>query len=105
MGRLGYEVRTAESADQAWAAVPHSAGLSGAVLDASMDGLRLEDLAAALLASTPRMCVIVASGYPVDMSALEATAPGRVVFLQKPFTAGKLADTLRRIIASQEEDV
>jgi two-component system C4-dicarboxylate transport response regulator DctD len=103
--RLAYEVRAVQSADQAWAAVPHSGDLSAAVLDASMEGLRLEDLAAGLLAANPRMSVIVASGYPVEMSALEAKAPGRVLFLQKPFTAGKLADTLRRMIASQEEDV
>ena len=104
--RLGYEARTAESADLAWTAVRHSGGqFAAAVLDASMDGLSLEDLAGNLLAANPRLCVIVASGYPVDMSALEAKAPGRVLFLHKPFSAGILAATLRRMIGSQEEDV
>jgi DNA-binding NtrC family response regulator len=104
--RLGFEARTAESADLAWAEVRNSGGgLAAAVLDASMDGLSMEGLAAHLLAANPRVCVIVASGYPVDMSALEAQAPERVLFLHKPFTAGKLAATLRRMIGSQEEDV
>lgn len=103
--RLGYEVQAAESADVAWAAVQSAADLAAALLDASIDGLQMEDLAGNLLAANPRMCVIVASGYPVDMSALEAKAPGRVLSLQKPFTAGTLAATLRRMIGSQEEDV
>ena len=103
--RLGYEVHAAESADVAWAAVQSAADLAAALLDASIDGLQMEDLAGNLLAANPRMCVIVASGYPVDMSALEAKAPGRVLFLQKPFAAGTLAATLRRMIGSQEEDV
>lgn len=103
LSRLGYEARTVERADQAWAAARQSVGsLAAAVLDASLDGLDMEDLAAHLLSANPRMCVIVASGYPVEMSVLEAKAPGRVLFLHKPFTAGKLADTLRRMIGAQE---
>jgi DNA-binding NtrC family response regulator len=105
LARLGYEVQGAESADVAWAAAQSSADLAAALLDASIDGLHMEDLAGNLLAANPRMCVIVASGYPVDMSALEAKAPRRVLFLQKPFTAGTLAASLRRMIGSQEEDV
>ena len=46
----------------------------------------MEDLAARMLAANPRLCVIAASGYPVDMSRLEAAAPGRVMFLHKPFS-------------------
>jgi two-component system cell cycle sensor histidine kinase/response regulator CckA len=103
--RLGYEVHAAESAEVAWTAVHSAADLAAALLDASIDGLQMEDLAGNLLSANPRLCVIVASGYPVDMSALEAKAPGRVLFLQKPFSAGTLAATLRRMIGSQEENV
>jgi two-component system, cell cycle sensor histidine kinase and response regulator CckA len=106
LGRLGYEVQTAETADRASAAVHESgAALAAAVLDASLDGLSVEDLASNLLTANPRLCVVVASGYPVDMTTLEPLAPGRVVFLQKPFTAERLAATLRRMIGAQEEDV
>ena len=79
--------------------------VAGAVLDASMAGLSTEDLALKLLAGNPSLCVVVASGYPVDMTALEAAADGRVKFVQKPFTAETLAGTLRRMIAAQEEGV
>jgi len=104
--RVGYEARTAETTDGAWAMARESSGeLMAAVLDASMEGLSMEDLASNLLGANPRLCVIVASGYPVDMSALEAIAPGRVLFLHKPFTAESLVATLRRMIGSQEEDV
>src|SRR6516165_632680 len=57
--RLGYEVHAAESADVAWAAVQSAADLAAALLDASIDGLQMEDLAGNLLAANPRMCVIV----------------------------------------------
>jgi FixJ family two-component response regulator len=65
----------------------------------------MEDLAARMLAAHPRMCVIAASGYPVDVAILQAAAPGRVMFLQKPFTPEMLGSAVRRMIATQEEGV
>jgi DNA-binding NtrC family response regulator len=104
--RLGYDARTAESTDAAWAEAGESAGrFSAAVLDASMEGLSAEELGCRLLDANPTLCVIVASGYPVDMSVLEAAAPGRVQFLQKPFSPEMLAATLRRMIGAQEEEL
>jgi FixJ family two-component response regulator len=47
----------------------------------------------------------MASGYPVDMSRLEAAAPGRVGFVQKPFTPQALAEAVRRMLAPEKEDV
>jgi hypothetical protein len=47
---------------------------------------------------------LAASGYPVDVSTLEAAAPGRVAFLLKPFTAEMLADCIRRMIAPDKEE-
>ena len=62
-----------------------------AVLDATMTGMSMEELALKLLGLNPAMRVLAASGYPVDMSGLEAAAPGRVAFLHKPFTPEMLA--------------
>ena len=76
-----------------------------AVLDATMNGIPLRDLAERMLAADPRLCVIAASGYPVDMAALEAIAPGRVMFLHKPFSPAMLGSAVRRMLATQEEDV
>ncbi len=104
--RLGYVVLTAGSTEQAWKeveAAPDSFAL--AVLDATMSGMPMEDLAARILAADPRLCVIAASGYPVDISRLEAEAPGRVMFLHKPFSPEMLGQAVRRMIATQKEDV
>ena len=104
--RLGYAVVAAGSTEKAWAeveAAPHAFAL--AVLDATMSGIRMEDLAARMLAADPRLCVIAASGYPVDIAMLQAAAPGRVMFLHKPFSPEMLGSTVRRMIATQEADV
>ena len=58
-----------------------------------------------LITANPSLCVVVASGYPVDMTALQAAADGRVEFVQKPFTAETLAGALRRMIAAQEKNI
>jgi FixJ family two-component response regulator len=76
-----------------------------AVLDATMTGIGVEDLASRMMAANRRLCVIVASGYPVDMTALQAAAPGRVTFLHKPFTPEMLAGAVRRMLATQEKAV
>lgn len=104
LGRLGYGIVTAGSAAQALDAIKaQPGGFRVAVLDATMAGPGLEELAAQLLAETPRLCVIAASGYPVDMTLLEAEAPGRVTFLHKPFAPEMLAEAVRRMLATQEE--
>ena len=102
--RLGYEVVTADATDQAWTmadAAPHP--FAAAVLDASMDGMSMQELATRLLGSNRAICVLAASGYPVDMTSLDVVAPGRVAFLHKPFTPEMLAAALRRLLAAQEE--
>jgi DNA-binding NtrC family response regulator len=104
--RKGYSVITMDSTDRAWAAVESSAGeLTAAVLDATMRGMPTEDLALKLMSANPSLIVVVASGYPVDMSPLERAGHGRVQFVQKPFTAEMLAGTLRRLIGAQEEEI
>ena len=106
LGRLGYAVVSTGSTEKAWAemeAAPHAFAL--AVLDATMIGIRMEDLAARMLAASPRLCVIAASGYPVDIAMLQAGAPGRVMFLHKPFSPEMLGNAVRRMIGTQEENV
>src|ERR1039457_2167731 len=104
--RLGYAVVTAGSTAEAWAEVEAApSAFALVVLDATMIGILMEDLAARILAADPRVCVIAASGYPVDIATLQAAAPGRVMFLPKLFTPEMLGSTVRRLIATQEEDV
>jgi two-component system, cell cycle sensor histidine kinase and response regulator CckA len=104
LGRLGYSVTTADSTDDAWKLVEaEPAAYSAAVLDGSMPGMTMEELAKNLLLANPKLCVLGASGYLVDTSALAALAPGRVDFLHKPFTPEMLAAALRSLLAAQKE--
>jgi DNA-binding NtrC family response regulator len=106
LGRLGYEVETAGGTEGAWARIeadPEAFAL--AVLDATMPGLSLDELALRALRVAPGLRVIATSGYPVDMSGMEAAAAGRVAFLPKPFTPEMLAALVRRMLAPEEEAV
>jgi CheY-like chemotaxis protein len=104
--RHGYSVTTAESTEKAWSLVQSDpSAFDVAVLDGSMAGMTMEELATRLLTANPSLCVLGASGYPVDITALAARAPGRVAFLLKPFTPHSLADAVGGLLASQEKGV
>ena len=106
LSRLGYAVTASDSTDAAWQQVEASPDeFAVAVLDATMPGMSMVALALRLLLANPVIAVVAASGYPVDITGLQAKASGRVMFLQKPFTAEMLGDAVRRMIGSQEEDV
>ena len=106
LGRKGFSVATSASTDQAWAMVEaEPSAYSVAVLDGSMPGMSMQELARRMLRANPSMCVLAASGYPVDMTALEAEAPGRVSSLLKPFTPEMLATAVRRLLAAQEKNL
>ncbi len=101
--RLGYSVASALTTEQA-SALAAQERFAVVVIDGTMPGLSLEELAGQILRGNPAVRVLAASGYPVDMTALEAEAPGRVGFLHKPFTPEMLAAALRRMLAAQEKE-
>lgn len=104
LSRLGFTVTTAGTTEKAWGEMKAApADFAVAVLDATMPGMTMEDLATRILDANPAVRVLAASGYPVDTSVLEAGAPGRVSFLHKPFTPEMLAAAIRRMLAAQEE--
>ena len=104
LGRLGIDVITADTTEKAWSEVEAApSSFAGVVLDATMPGVSMEDLALRILLVNPFVRIIAASGYPVDMTAIEAAAPERVMFLHKPFAPEMLAGAIRRILAAQEE--
>jgi two-component system, cell cycle sensor histidine kinase and response regulator CckA len=104
--RLGYPVTTANTTEKAWAHMEADPrGTDIAVLDATMAGPGLEELALRMLRANPGLRVLGTSGYPVDMAAVEEAAPGRVAFLHKPFTPEMLAAAVRSLLGAQEEDV
>jgi two-component system, cell cycle sensor histidine kinase and response regulator CckA len=110
LGRLGYAVTTANTTEKAWAEMESSlagtkAAYAVAVLDATMPGLPMHELAERMLKACGSLRILTSSGYPVDIGQLEEAAPGRVAFLHKPFTPEMLAAAVRRMLASQEENV
>ena len=106
LSRLGYSVEVLGSTSEAWASVEgEPRGYAIAVLDATMPGLTLADVAAKMLRANPDIKVVAASGYPVDMSELEACGPGRVAFLPKPFSPEMLARLVRRMLGAEEETI
>ena len=106
LGRLGYSVTLANTTEKAWEEVEAApSGYDVAVLDGSMPGLSMQDLALKMLRANPSLCVVAASGYAVDTAAMEAAAPGRVAVLQKPFAPEMLAAAVRRMLAAQEKEL
>ncbi len=96
----GYDVLSCATSEEAWRVCeenPHAHAL--AVIDSTLDGMSGEELARAMLASDPRVRVILTSGYPTDIFALDPSGAGRVVFLQKPFSADALAAQVERLLA------
>ena len=110
LNRLGYSVTQANTTEKAWAEMQAATGEEGggfavAVLDATMSGLPMAELAERILQASETVRVLTTSGYPVDIGDLEEAAPGRVAFLHKPFTPEMLAAALRRMLGAQEENV
>jgi len=105
LGRMGYTVKVAESVAKArveLAAGPPG-GFAVVVLDATLRGTTLAELGAEILAAGAGVRLIAASGYPADMSGLEALAPGRVAFLHKPFSPEMMAAAVRRMLGTEKE--
>lgn len=106
LGRMGYSVTVAADAAAARAELSKASDdFSVVVLDATVPGATAAELGGEILSAHPCTRVIAVSGYPIDMSGLEAAAPGRVAFLQKPFSPQMLATMVRRMLGTQEEGV
>jgi DNA-binding NtrC family response regulator len=104
--RRGYSVEAVASTEEAWARVQADpSGYAVAVLDGSMSGMSSTELAVRIMGASPALRVIATSGYPADMSGVDEAAPGRSVFLPKPFTPKMLASLVEKMLAAQEEGV
>jgi len=91
LSRLGYQVVSCNNSDEAWALVRAAPSLySLALVDLNMPGMRGEELARRILACNASIRLIVASGYPAELSGVEAL-DSRVTFLHKPFAPKELA--------------
>jgi DNA-binding response OmpR family regulator len=101
LGRKGFSVAVAGSASLARREL--TSGYDVAVVDATLRDTSLFTFGTEILNAYPGTRLLAASGYPVDMSGLEAVAPGRVAFLHKPFSPEMLLAAVRRLLGAQEE--
>lgn len=99
--RLGYDVVSAGNTAGAWALLegePRSFAL--VMIDVTMAQPSGEELAWRILSSRPQVHVVLSSGYAADLANIEQAFPGRVSFLQKPFSGDMLAQTVERILGA-----
>jgi signal transduction histidine kinase len=97
--RRGYTVYEAANAEEAieWS---QTSGLRADVLvtDIVMPGLSGPELATRMTASDPALRVLFMSGYTDAADEARGNYLGGFPFLQKPFTAGKLAERVRLVL-------
>ncbi len=72
--------------------------LSGVVLDSTMPGMSGESALAAIREIEPSARVLLVSGYSWDRTAQALLDRRKVEFLQKPFEAGELIETVQRLL-------
>ncbi len=97
--RLGFQVIEAADGDEAWTLfLAHRSSLSAVVLDLTMPRRGGLEVYALIRSETPRMPVVLCSGYsreaiPEPLDPLEPR-----VFLQKPFTFRQMEAALREVL-------
>jgi len=99
LGKLGYRVITANSGREA---VDLCRGLQAeidlVILDMVMPGMDGGETYENLKRICPSMKCILASGYSINEKAANIMEKGVEAFIQKPFSGGDLADTVRRVL-------
>ena len=100
--RLGYDVTTARSGEEAWTAI--SSGCRAFdlyLIDVTLPGLPGDELAERIVRGNPSAKIILSSGYTPDWQERE---PGRafIRYLQKPYQPKQLADMLQAVAGERD---
>ena len=99
LGRLGYAVLVARSAEEALAkAAALGAPIHLVISDVVMPGKDGPDLIAELRKDRPEMRALLTSGYAGDAIGQHRVTESGVPFLEKPFTATRLAQRVREVL-------
>jgi two-component system, cell cycle sensor histidine kinase and response regulator CckA len=100
LSRLGYRVLEAATGNEALAVwQQHRAEIRLLLTDMVMPGgMTGKELAAQLLQQNPKLKVIYASGYSLEVAGKDFPLEEGINFLNKPFQAQKLAKTVRRCL-------
>ena len=103
LSRLGYEVVSCSSSTDAWEMIaPNPTEFPLVVLDLNMPDMSGQELSTRILRVNSGVCLILSSGYPFDISRIPAPNPRQVEFLQKPYSPGVLAKTVKRMLSEQD---
>jgi DNA-binding NtrC family response regulator len=97
--RRGYTVMTAHSGTEASrisAEFPNP--IDVLVTDWRMPDMSGDDLACDLLDQRPNLKVVLMSGFPSAEAIAQAFPENQLVFLGKPFSPGKLDNTIRQLL-------
>ena len=103
LSRQGYEVETAESAEQAIELSQRFAPdvlIADWMLRGQLDGL---DVARTLDSDNPALVAIVTTGYPVSRLRGRLAESGNVLVLEKPFGADDLLAMVCKAIRATKE--
>lgn len=98
LSRLGYEVDTALSAEDALEMFERDPNAYALLLaDLSLPGMRGDELMLRVLASAAPVRVLLSSGFAYDLSHVPEQYRDRASFLQKPYLPRQLAERLKSV--------
>ncbi len=98
---LGYLVATAANGEEALAALEKRGGrIDLAICDVVMPGMSGPEVVERLRARSPGMRVIFISGYTDNVVVRHGILEGEYEFLEKPFSADRLAAKIRSVLAA-----
>jgi len=99
--KLGYQVVTAGSGQEAVKEYRLNPSIDLVILDAIMPGLSGSDTFSILKAINPRIKVILASGYSLNDLTSRMMDRGVRAFIQKPFRIEDIAGTIKTVLAAK----
>ena len=94
--RLGYQLFTAENGKDALEIYrTHHNDIDLVIIDMIMPGLDGEKTFSHLKKLNPKIRVLLASGYSMNLQLAEILKQGGRGFIQKPFTLGELSEKIK----------
>lgn len=102
LGRLGYNVLSANSPNQAISlSRDHSGEIHLLITDVIMPGMNGRDLSDLLLQESPETKCLFMSGYTANIISNQGALDNKIDFIQKPFTKNELATKVRDTLAEK----
>jgi CheY-like chemotaxis protein len=100
LDRLGYETAAVENGAEAMAVFKRDPAFWDVlVADLSLPDTSGDQLALSMFRASPRLRVLLCSGYPFEIESLPPEAQPAFAQLQKPFLPAMLAQSIEELIA------